>query len=167
MNRDISKAALVTRGTDSLQRLHSGIPMAEALKNDVVISGQSLQDHLRIRTWRSTLQSFLRDSKNILKRHGTTTREYHAMLEIWSCSDKTGPTVGALARLMRVRHNTAVDTVNGLCKKALAVRTRSADDRRVANVQLTDKGRELLSELVHEHLRELHKFADDFRKALA
>lgn len=124
------------------------------------------RDHRRIRDWRWTLQSFLRDSKNILKRHGTTTLQYQSMLEIWATSDARGLTVGELAKLLRVRHNTAVSVINMLGKKKLAERTRSEEDRRVVYVQLTPPGRALLAELVREHALELDKISAEIRRII-
>ena|SRR5579872_5957923 len=123
-------------------------------------------EHRRIREWRWTLQSFLRDSKNILKRHGTTTLQYQSMLEVWATSDARGLTVGELAKLLRVRHNTAVSVVNVLCTKKLASRTRSEDDKRVVYVQLTPQGSTLLATLVNEHARELDQISADLRRII-
>lgn len=122
-------------------------------------------NHRRIRAWRSTLQSFLHESKLILQRHGVTTREYQGMLEIWSAPD-AGPKIGELAAAMRLRHNLAVSIVNNLTRKKLAVRHRSEDDRREVNVQLTELGKTVLAALVKEHLSELEKFSADLKKVL-
>jgi DNA-binding MarR family transcriptional regulator len=125
-----------------------------------------LEDHRRVRDWRSTIQGFLRNSKNILKRHGATTLQYQSLLEIWATSDPRGLTVGELAKLLRVRHNTAVSVVNALCTKKLALRERSEEDRRVVHVRLTPPGRALLSALVGEHVQELDKISADLRKII-
>ena len=131
------------------------------------LDGATVDDnHRRMHTWRSSLQIFLRNSKAILKRRGTTTLQYQSMLEIWSSPDQAGLTVGHLAKQLRVRHNTAVTVINGLCGKKLALRVRSEEDRRVVHVQLTLPGRTLLGMLVDEHVQELNKVADDLRKVI-
>lgn len=134
-------------------------------EHDLPISAQDEENHRRIRAWRSTLQGFLHESRIILQRHGSTTREYQAMLEIWS-APKPGPKIGELAKTMRLRHNLAVGIVNSLCRKKLAARIRSEDDRREVNVQLTDYGRQLLASLVNAHLKELEKVSSDLHKVL-
>lgn len=138
-----------------------------AAKDDTfALSPEQEENHLRICTWRATLQGFLRQSRGILKESKTTTLEYHGMLEIWIARPESGLSVGALAKRIHVRHNTAVEVVNGLCRKGWATRTRSDVDQRVANVQLTSGGRRMLAQLVDRHLAELRKLVGDFRKAL-
>jgi DNA-binding MarR family transcriptional regulator len=124
------------------------------------------KNHLRLRAWRSTLRRFLRASKEILKEHGMTTLQYQSMLEVWGAADEQGPTIGALAHMIRVRHNTAVAVVNALCKKGLARRERSVSDRRNVHLQLTLQGRTELTNVVREHVLELEKVSTDLRAAL-
>lgn len=130
------------------------------------ISAHDEVNHRRIRAWRATLQSFLHESRIILKRQGVTTREYQGMLEIWSAANP-GPKVGDLAKSMRLRHSMVVDVVNRLCHKKLALRQRSENDRRSVNVQLTDQGRSVLASLVNAHLKEVEKVSSDLRKVLS
>lgn len=124
------------------------------------------ENHVRIKLWRSSVQSFLHGSKAILKRHGVSTRGYHSMLEIWAAPNDLGLAVGDLAKLIHVRHNTAVGVIDELCRLDLTVRKRLADDRRVVLVQLTSTGREVLAQLVREHLQELNKISVNLRKVL-
>lgn len=124
-----------------------------------------LDNHSRILLWRSSVQNFLHSSKLILKRHGVSTRAYHAMLEIWA-APATGISIGPLAKLIHVAHNSAVEVVNQLCDKGLTVRARSELDKRVVNVQLTDEGRMVLAALVDDHLNELKKISGDLRRVV-
>ncbi len=126
-----------------------------------------LESHARIRLWRSSVQSFLHGSKAILKRHGVNTRAYHAMLEIWAASDGKGLSIGALADLIHVAHNSAVGVADQLCKKGLTVRKRDAEDKRVVHLHLTDHGRMALAALVDDHLRELNKISADMRRVFS
>jgi DNA-binding MarR family transcriptional regulator len=131
------------------------------------MSKTRLESHERILLWRSSVQSFLHGSKAILKRHGVNTRAYHAMLEIWAAPGNNGLSIGALAELIHIAHNSAVGVVDQLCRKDLAVRKRDAEDRRVVHVQLTDQGRMLLAALVDDHLRELNKVSADLRQVFS
>jgi DNA-binding MarR family transcriptional regulator len=126
-----------------------------------------LESHARIRLWRSSVQNFLHGSKAILKHHGVNTRAYHAMLEIWAAPDGKGLSIGPLANLIHVAHNSAVGVADQLCKKGLAVRKRDAADKRVVHLQLTDSGRIVLAALVDDHLRELNKISADLRRVVA
>ena len=122
----------------------------------------------RIRLWRSSIQNFLYGSKAILQQHGVSTRAYHAMLEIWAANaEGKGLSIGPLADLLHLAHNSAVGVADQLCKKGLAVRKRDARDKRVVHLQLTDHGRMVLAALVDGHLRELNKISDDLRRVLS
>jgi DNA-binding MarR family transcriptional regulator len=121
----------------------------------------------RIRTWRASVQQFLHGSKAILKRHGVSTRAYHAMLEIWGAPKGDGLSIGHMADLIHLRHNSAVGVADQLCKKGLAVRKRDALDKRIVHVHLTDEGRMVLAGLVDDHLRELNKISTDLRRVLS
>ncbi len=131
------------------------------------MSKRVMDSHERILLWRSSVQSFLHGSKTILKHHGVNTRAYHAMLEIWASPGGKGLSVGNVAELIHVAHNSAVGVVDQLCRKGLAVRKRDAQDRRVVYVQLTDEGRMALAALVDDHLRELNKVSDDLRQVFS
>jgi DNA-binding MarR family transcriptional regulator len=120
----------------------------------------------RIRVWRSSVQKFLHGSRDILRQHGVSTRAYHAMLEIWAAPEGKGLSIGPLADLIHLRHNSAVGVADQLCKKGFAVRKRAAGDKRVVYVQLTDSGRMVLAALVDDHLRELNKISGDLRKVI-
>ncbi|HEY4127526.1 MAG TPA: hypothetical protein VGN70_05735 [Gammaproteobacteria bacterium] len=130
-------------------------------------SASESQNIARIRLWRSSVQNFLHGSKSILKKHGVSTRAYHAMLEIWAAPDGSGLSIGPLADLIHVKHNSAVTVADQLCKKGYTVRKRAASDKRVVFVQLTDQGRMVLAALVDDHLRELSKISATLRQVLS
>jgi DNA-binding MarR family transcriptional regulator len=140
-------------------------PMIERRGEAMAKSG--LDSHERILLWRSSVQSFLHGSKTILKRHGVNTKAYHAMLEIWAAPKDKGLSVGDIADLVHVAHNSAVGVVDQLCRKGLTVRKRDVADRRVVHVQLTDQGRAALAALVNDHLRELDKVSADLRQVFS
>jgi DNA-binding MarR family transcriptional regulator len=140
------------------------LPMARVANPADLRKGRDLEDHHRLRAWRSSLRGFLRASKNILKQHDVTTLQYQSLLEIWEASGGRGLSVGELAVQLRVKHNSAVEVVNMLCVKKLTLRSRSEDDRRVVHVQLTPEGRALLAKLVNAHVRELDAIAPHMRK---
>src|SRR6185437_5451150 len=120
----------------------------------------------RIRVWRSSVQRYLHDSRSILKHHGVTTRAYHDMLEIWGAPGDEGLSIGALADLIHLAHNSAVGVADQLCKKGYAVRRRGAPDKRVVHLHLTDEGRIVLAALVDDHMREFNKISPGLRKII-
>lgn len=116
--------------------------------------------------WRSSVQSYLHDSRAILKHHGVTVRAYHAMLEIWGAPADQGLSIGALADLIHLAHNSAVGVADQLCRKGYAVRRRGDSDRRVVHLHLTDEGRIVLAALVDDHMREFNKISPSLRKII-
>lgn len=125
-----------------------------------------LENHARILLWRSSLHKFLHGSKAILKRHGVSSRAYHGMLELWAAPKDDGLSVGELADLLHLRHNSAVGVVDVLCAKGFATRSRGDHDKRVVHVRLTDEGRMVLAALVDDHLRELGKVSADLHQVV-
>jgi len=150
--------------TDSPNAVVIQMPMPGAAKPADLRKGRELEDHHRLRAWRSSLRDFLRASKNILKRQGVTTLQYQSLLEIWDASGGRGLSIGELAARLRVKHNSAVEVVNMLCVRKLTLRSRSEDDRRIVHVQLTPEGQALLAQLVSEHVRELDAIKPDMLK---
>ena len=136
-------------------------------ETEYVMTSKAREDHARIKLWRSSIQNFLHGSRDILARHGVSTRGYHSMLEIWDAPQGRGIAVGELARILHVRHNTAVGVVDSLCKRNFAVRRRFEDDRRIVHVHLTNNGRAMLEVLVEEHLQELQKISGNLRLVLS
>lgn len=126
-----------------------------------------LENHARILLWRSSLHKFLHGSKAILKRHGVSSRGYHGMLELWAAPKDDGLSVGELADLLHLRHNSAVGVVDVLCAKGFAARSRGDHDKRVVRVRLTDEGRMVLAALVDDHLRELGKISADLHQVVS
>lgn len=107
--------------------------------------------------WLAAWRSFLVVNEAILLAADVTPREFAALLEVERSDAANGPTIGMLAETLRTRHNTSVGLVTRMCRKGYVRRVRDARDRRHAHVQLTDKGRQLLSSLVSEHWRELQE----------
>jgi len=58
-------------------------------------------------------------------------------------------TVGNFAKAIGTTHVTAVKVIQGLVRKGLIVKTPKPEDRRVTLLELTSKGKELVSKLEH------------------
>ena len=101
--------------------------------------------------WLVTWRSLLTTNEAILVEAGVTPREFAALLEIDCSHVPHGPTIGMLAERLRTRHNTSVGLVTRMSNKGYVRRFRDPRDRRQAHVQLTDKGRQVLTTLVRAH----------------
>ena len=68
--------------------------------------------------------------------------------QVWILSaiaENPGVTVSRLSETLSVHISTVSNMLDKLAKAGLVERLRSEDDRRVVNLQLTDKGRDVLS----------------------
>lgn len=104
--------------------------------------------------FRFALRRFLSASEQISRAAGVTPHQYQAMLAIRAKPD--GPmSVKELAEQLLLTHHAAVQLVDRLSKAGLAVRERSAEDRRSVLLKLTERGDELLDHLAGQHLEEM------------
>ncbi|MGH8370981.1 MAG: MarR family transcriptional regulator, partial [Gammaproteobacteria bacterium] len=65
-------------------------------------------DYQTLGAFRSALRKFLRISEKLAGSLGLTPQQHQMMLVIRGVSETSTPTVGELARLLEVRHNSAV-----------------------------------------------------------
>jgi DNA-binding MarR family transcriptional regulator len=104
--------------------------------------------------FRLALRRFLNVSEQISRAAGVTPQQYQAMLAIKTGSDRP-MSVKDLAEQLLLKHHAAVQLVDRLAKAGLALRQRSAEDRRSVLVKLTPRGEELLDDLAGQHLNEM------------
>ena len=101
--------------------------------------------------FRFALRRFLSASEQISRDAGVTPQQYQAMLAIRTKAD--GPmSMKELAEQLLLTHHAAVQLVDRLSKAGLAVRERSAEDRRSVWLKLSARGDELLDDLAGQHL---------------
>ena len=101
--------------------------------------------------FRFALRRFLSASEQISRDAGVTPQQYQAMLAIRTRAD--GPmSMKELAEQLLLTHHAAVQLVDRLSKAGLAVRERSAEDRRSVWLKLSARGDELLDDLAGQHL---------------
>ena len=115
------------------------------------------QQSRQLADWLATWRSFLAVNEAILVQSDITAREFAALLEVDRSDEPQGPTVGMLAKRLRIRHNTSVGLVTRMCDKGYVQRIRDAQDHRHAHVQLTDHGHQVLAGLVRAHGREFQE----------
>jgi DNA-binding MarR family transcriptional regulator len=77
------------------------------------------------------------------------------MLSIRAAVEPEGPTIGALAEHLLIRHHSAVGLIDRLEEHGLVERVRGATDRRQVRVRLTREGEEKLKRLSAVHRAEL------------
>lgn len=95
-----------------------------------------------LRLFRIIFKSITKHYHEIEKLTGIGGASLWALAEI---ADSPKLTVSGLAKAMSIHQSTASNLLEKLETNAYVIRLRSADDRRVVNLSLTEKGRNILS----------------------
>jgi DNA-binding MarR family transcriptional regulator len=124
-------------------------------------------DYAELAAFRRTLREFIRFSENAATQARLTSRHYQAMLMLRGRQDGPQVSIDDLARELLIKHNSAVGLVDRLVREGLVSRKRSATDGRRVELQLTSKGRRVLSRLAAVHRVELQRIGPRLRKFFA
>jgi DNA-binding MarR family transcriptional regulator len=108
-------------------------------------------------SFRHALRQFLATADIELERYGLGPRRYQAMLAIQAHRTNAPISVGELAELLLIRHNTTAELVKRLERAGLVTKWFDPADRRRALLALTDDGRGKLEEIATAQLRRLHE----------
>ena len=88
---------------------------------------------------------------------GLTARQYQALLAIKGFPNREEITIGELAEQLQIAQRSALGLVNRLVRQNLIARKQSAEGRRQVYVELTERGAEILEQLVETHRREMRR----------
>jgi DNA-binding MarR family transcriptional regulator len=105
--------------------------------------------------FRVALRTFLAFSESAAREAGLTPQQHQALLAIKGAPDADSVSIRLLSERLLISHNTAVELVDRLVEGGLVARTRDADDRRRARLELTARAERLLKSLSVAHLQEL------------
>jgi DNA-binding MarR family transcriptional regulator len=105
--------------------------------------------------FRFALRKFLAFSEAAAKEAGLAPQQHQALLTIKGAASAGTVGIQLLSARLLIHHNTAVELVDRLVEGGLVKRSRDADDRRRAVLQLTAKADRLLKSLSVAHLQEL------------
>ena len=114
-------------------------------------------DYLRLASFRYALRRFLHFSESEAARVGLSGQQYQALLALRATPEGERMTITDLARLLLVRHHSAVGLVDRLAEHRLLRRKAIAEDRRKVELCLTTKGRRVLAQLAAVHRAELRR----------
>jgi DNA-binding MarR family transcriptional regulator len=101
---------------------------------------------------RTTLSTTMRAAEAAMRPHGLTSVQWAPLMII---SRGGNPTAASLARDLNTDTGAMTRMLDRLEAKGLLLRTRSATDRRVVELTLTDQGRELTT-LIPHHLASVY-----------
>jgi DNA-binding MarR family transcriptional regulator len=124
-------------------------------------------DYGRLLGLRTRLRGFLRWSEDQARAAGLTAAQHQLLLAIRGHDDPAGPTIGELADYLYLRHHSAVGLIDRADAAGLVQRVEDKQDRRVARVLLTGKGRKALRALSEQHISELARLASHLPPLLA
>jgi DNA-binding MarR family transcriptional regulator len=103
---------------------------------------------------RYALRQFLRFSENVARENGITPQQHQLMLGIQGFTGRESATISELAEFLQERHHSVVGLVERAEQNELVHRSQDLSDRRVVNVTLTRKGRQILFDLTRMHYHE-------------
>jgi DNA-binding MarR family transcriptional regulator len=105
--------------------------------------------------FRFALRKFLAFSETAARKAGLTPQQHQALLTIKGASNSEVVSIRLLSARLLIHHNSAVELVDRLVEGGLVRRSRDAEDRRRARLDLTAKADRLLRSLSAAHLQEL------------
>jgi DNA-binding MarR family transcriptional regulator len=115
----------------------------------------STAEYQSLGAFRQQIRRFLHFSQEAARAEGLEPQQHQLLLAIRASADDGGPTIGALADSLMVRHHSAVGLIDRLADHELVERTRGDGDRRQVRIRLTPRGNQILRRLSHVHREEL------------
>jgi len=104
--------------------------------------------------FRFALRKFLRFSENAARKSGVTPQQHQLMLGVAGFTGRGSATVSELAEFLQEKPHSVVGLIERAAQNGLVRRISDKADRRVVNVMLTAKGRDILAQLSQLHLQE-------------
>ncbi|SRR5579883_108412 len=121
-------------------------PDSEGLTND---------DYLALGEFRYRIRRFLHFSEFAARQEGLEPQQHQLLLAVRCLQVDNGPTIGALADHLLIRHHSAVGLIDRMEERGLIERVRGGGDRRQVKVKLTARGAEKLRRLSEVHRAEI------------
>jgi DNA-binding MarR family transcriptional regulator len=112
-------------------------------------------DYEALARFRYEVRKFLAFSEAAATEAGLTPQQHQALLTVKGFSSQTPVSVGELAKLLFIKHHTAVELVDRMTKLGLLGRVVDDADGRRALVKLTRQGEQQLRKLSKIHFGEL------------
>ena len=107
--------------------------------------------------FRYALRRFLRFSENAARASGVTPQQHQLMLGVAGFTGRGSATVKELAEFLQERPHSVLGLIERAVESGLVRRMQDQNDRRVVNVMLTARGRDILAELSQLHQQEARR----------
>jgi DNA-binding MarR family transcriptional regulator len=115
---------------------------------------------------RTGLRRFLRWSEEQAAAVGLTAAQHQLLLAVKGHPDPAGPTIGAIADYLVLRHHSTSELIARAAAAGLVDRNPDPNNRSVVRVTLTKSGARKLNSLAAAHLEELARLAPILLQAL-
>lgn len=116
--------------------------------------------------FRFRIRKFLDFSRRAARGTGLAPQQHQMLLVLAGAPTGPEPHIRLLAERLFLRHNSAVELLNRLERRGLAVRVSPEGDHRRVGVRITPRGRHLLERLTRHHLEELRNAGPELVRAL-
>jgi DNA-binding MarR family transcriptional regulator len=123
------------------------------------------RDYQALLRFRFALRRFLAFSEQAAAGEGLTTQQHQLLLAVRGHPDEA-PTTSALAELLVLKNNSAVELIDRAEAAGLVERHADVDDGRRQRIALTDAGRAHVARLTQANLGELRRLHDELVSAL-
>ena len=132
-------------------------PKDQRIRNERGKNVPAQPDLEALASFRHALRQFLATADVELEHHGLGPRRYQAMLAIQAHRTDAPISVGELADLLLVRHNTAAELVMRLEKAGLVRKWHDPANRTRVLLALSEDGRAKLGKIATAQLQRLHE----------
>lgn len=121
---------------------------------------------IELAEFRYRLRRFLSFSEAVSEAVGISAQQYQLLQVIAAVPVGQERSISYVAERMLLRHNSAVELVDRAQRLDLVRRVADESDHRRALLEITEKGSQLLSHLVAEHLKEMETNGPEMGRAL-
>jgi DNA-binding MarR family transcriptional regulator len=116
--------------------------------------------------FRYELRRFLHFSECAAQEAGLHPQQHQLLLQVAAAPNTTAVTIAYAAERLGLKHNSAVELVDRSEREGLLARTEDAVDKRRAILQVTRKGKNVLTRLTTSHVRELNELGPGLAQVL-
>ncbi len=116
--------------------------------------------------FRYRLRDFLSFSEAATETVGISAQQYQLLQAIAAVPEGQERSISHVAERMLLRHNSAVELVDRAQRLGLVRRVTDESDHRRSLLEITERGQQLLSVLVEEHLKEIEAKGPEISRAL-
>jgi DNA-binding MarR family transcriptional regulator len=116
--------------------------------------------------FRYQLRRFVSFSETASEAAGISAQQYQLLQVVATVQEAQGSSISYIAERMVVRHNSAVELVDRAEKADLVRRVADPSDHRRSIVEITQRGNDLLAQLVPLHLAEFRTENGELLKSL-